>query len=706
MNSGSELQMKRSLHKRLLYSSIAGALGAFAAWLIAEPILGMALESAHGIRTYIISATYGTIVGMLIGASIGIAEGLMHRTLRHIAMNATLGIWLGAIGGCIGMLIAESLYSALTMVKLGMGARALGWACFGAFVGSAQGVARQSLKGTINSLIGGAIGGMLGGLSFEVMSALLLGYSATSSLQRGIGFIIIGMLVGIFSALFEQLLAHATLKVISGRMEGREFVLDKPRLVLGRDERCDIPIYYDRDIAPKHALLEWDGNTYRVASISNASLLHCNKPVKVAQLSHNDIITVGNTRLIYRMGRIITVPLASNVCQRCGTANRHRAKFCNKCGTALPPPTVALTQTVIQVASSIAMVLITLSVLIGATHFLSLHIPITTTQGQLRSAIMKAQLAVTPRGYDDIGQVLRELGEGYEFEQISLDSLKDVSYLQRFQVVFINCSWRCLTQNVLKAASSIRRYVENGGTLYASDWAGELVQRAFPEYVRIANDRGEAQTVNATVIDDALASIVGRSLSLRFNAPGWFPIESVAGNVTVYMIGSYRDMSGLIHEGRPLLISFRHGNGFVVFTCFHNEPQLSDVEKKLLQFLVVRPITFELSEKANSLLVAKRGTAVREFIGTISSGRISPPYSITLKEKASLLIVLTWSGGDGEFEIHVRAVDGKTLQSVRGQNPPITIETEELPPHTYIVRLTALQTPFENTPYVLRIGMR
>lgn len=707
MDRGVNQQMKWGLHKRLLYGSIGGALGAFAAWLIAESILGAALENAHGMRIYIISAAYGIIVGMFIGISIGIAEGLMHRALYRFAVNVLLGTWLGAIGGCIGMLIAESLYRALTTIKLGVVARALGWACFGAFIGSAYGIARQSLKGTINSLIGGAIGGMLGGLSFEAMSALLL-TSSTSSLQRGIGFVILGTLIGIFSVLFERLLAYATLKVISGRMEGKEFVLDKPKLTLGKDETCDIPIYYDRDVAPRHALLEWNGSTYRVVAISSATLLHCGKPIKAAQLSHNDIITVGNTKLIYRTGHAIAAPLASNVCQKCGATNRRKAKFCNRCGAALPSPIAALTQMAIQVASSVAIMLITLFILIGATHFLSLHAFMTTTQsrGHLRSTATKSELAVTPKGYDDIGQVLKELGEGYEFEQIGFDKLADADYLQRFRVVFINCSQRCLSRDVSREATGIRQYVENGGVLYASDWAGAVVQQAFPEYVRFAREKGDAQIVDAIVTDEALASIVGRSLSLRFNATSWFPIESIGSNVTVHMIGNYRDMSGLTHEGKPLLISFKHGSGYVVFTCFHNEPQLSEVEKKLLQFLVVRPVTFELSEKASSLLVAKRGTAMREFIGTISSGRMSPPYKVTLKSEAALLIVLAWVGGKGEFEIQLQTEDGELLASKHSQISPLTLETNKLPPSTYTVRLTATQTPLPNTPYTLTIGTR
>ncbi|MCS7254304.1 MAG: FHA domain-containing protein [Armatimonadota bacterium] len=700
------MNMKLSGQRRFLYGAIGGALGAFVAWLVAEVILGRALEQAHGAYTYALSIAYGTITGAFIGIAIGIAEGLAHGALYRFAANVALGTWLGAIGGFVGMLIAESLYGVLTKIGLGVIARSIGWACFGAFIGSAQGIARQSLKGTVNSLIGGAFGGLIGGLSFEAVSLTIFGAATTSALPRGVGLIIIGMLIGIFSALFERLLAYATLKIISGRMEGKEFTLDKPRLTIGRDERCDIPIYYDKDVAPKHALLEWNGSAYKIEAIGNATVMHLGKPIRVAQLSHNDIIIVGNTKLIYRTGSAITAPISLNACPNCGATNRYGAKFCNMCGKMLPSPRTMLMQRGLQLASSIAIALIALSILIGAVHFFSSHTFATRSSKRFYGTDAGAQLAVTPKGYDDIGQVLSELGEGYEFEQIGFDKLDDPTYLSRFQVVFINCSRRCTDSEAIRTAASIRQYVEKGGVIYASDWAATIIQKAFPEYVRFADEKGDVQTVNATVTDEALASIVGRNLSLRFNATNWFAIESVASNVTVHMIGDYSDMNGRVHSGKPLLISFRHGNGFVVFTCFHNEPQLSEAEKKLLQFLVVRPVTFELSKKADSLLVAKRSSAVREFIGTISTGKISPPYMVTLKAETALLIVLTWRGGNGEFEIQVQTEDGKSLHSKRGENSPLTLETAKLPPATYTVRIIASKTPLENTPYALHIGTR
>ncbi|MCS7253991.1 MAG: FHA domain-containing protein [Armatimonadetes bacterium] len=122
------------------------------------------------------------------------------------------------------------------------------WALFGCVLSSSQGIARGSMKGAKRT----AFGGGLGGLSFEVLQ---MSTNLPDSVCRGIAVVLIGALIGTFASLFERLFALATIKIASGKLEGKEFILDKLVVIIGRDERCDIPIYYDRAVLPQHVRL-------------------------------------------------------------------------------------------------------------------------------------------------------------------------------------------------------------------------------------------------------------------------------------------------------------------------------------------------------------------------------------------------------------------------------------------------------------------
>ena len=689
----------------------AGAIGGFLAWLVTEALLGGALDvGARGIHLYVLDAAYGVLIGVLIGACLGIAEGITMRMPLRFATNMLVGAWLGALGGAIGVPMAELLYRLLRGAGMvSIIARPVGWGVLGAVLGSAQGVARQSLRGAVHALIGGAIGGIIGGVAFDALHALLA-TSASSAFPRGIALLITGALIGIFALLFERFLARGMLKIVSGKLEGREFVLDKPQLIIGRDERCDIPIYYDREVAPQHAILEWTGNGYKLTPVGQNAILHKGRRVNEMQLAHNDIITVGNTKLIFRTATAVdSTPLAAPdvlQCPNCKQTNRPTAKFCRQCGRKLPRHAPSLGLAFRWLANA-GLALAILAVLFGAVQFLSTHAFARVQPAQrFYGAGVVARLAVTPKGYDDIGAVLKKLGRGYEFQKISFDTLYNLDALRRFDVVFINCSRECLRADERLLRKTLREYVANGGTIYASDWAAGMIKVAFDEYVQFAEDRGDRQTLTAHVRDEALAEIIGETISLQFNADQWIPIEYVAPSVKVYLTGDYRSMSGRTYRDRPLLISFRHGKGFVIYTCFHNEPQLSEAEKKLLRFLVVRPVTFELSARADTLLAAKRSAPMREIVGTISAGHTSPPYVFTLREPNAITIALYWRGGDGDFELRIASQDGTWKRSKRGRESPLTLDLPNMRAGSYSIRVTAHRVPYPNTPYVLRIGVK
>lgn len=339
--------------------ALFGAIGGLVAWLLVEPFttdvesireLFEANQSTPG-------ASLWALVGAFIGISIvGLEEllwGSKQKALRSVLITGVLGVFGGSFAFSLGGWVFTWFGSIVLSYAEGdprqffwlVIARSFTWALVGALLGLALGAARKSWKGALNSAVGGLIGGFAGGIFFDTLapqigSILTLGLVESGWASRLIGLVLMGALIGLFSTLAEQLLSPAFLKVISsGRMEGREFIIDKPIVTVGRDERCDIALYYDRDVAMHHALLKWDGRSYTVTPEGNARVFVNNQLIRSQQLKDGDVITVGQTRLLFKTHHAIVAvqkeATAPKICPSCGTLNRVTAKFCHQCGRGL-----------------------------------------------------------------------------------------------------------------------------------------------------------------------------------------------------------------------------------------------------------------------------------------------------------------------------------------------------------------------------------
>lgn len=362
-----------ALSPRTQQKAIGGAIGGAVGWVCIDWFVRLREMSGEAslITLLIEVAAVGLVWGIWIGLGISIAEDVSARAWRAALRNGIKGMLWGAMGGIIGAFIAQLLYgpSALLVTTTigGLGyviARCLGWGAFGAILGFGQGAVRHSQRGMLHGTLGGAIGGCIGGLIFNGLQAY-----AAGAIARLLSLIAIGSFIGLFIALVEGWLASATLKIVSGKLEGREFVLDKPLLTVGCNERCDIGIYYDRAIRAHHATLRWLGAAYAIEPHDDAMVWVNELPARGQPLRNNDIIRIGNTKLIYRtkLPEVVSKeqpsaagqpaglgnaarqpqPAATQVasaaevieqpklCKACGHWNRSTARFCNYCGKAI-----------------------------------------------------------------------------------------------------------------------------------------------------------------------------------------------------------------------------------------------------------------------------------------------------------------------------------------------------------------------------------
>ena len=92
------------------------------------------------------------------------------------------------------------------------------------------------------------------------------------------------------------------------------------------------------------------------------------------------------------------------------------------------------------------------------------------------------RIAVTPPAFDNMGRLLDKLGAGYPYDTLPLDDLSRPGTLDGYDVLFLTCARSDAGSAALRG--NLRRFVDRGGTLYASDLRYPMVAATFPEAVR------------------------------------------------------------------------------------------------------------------------------------------------------------------------------------------------------------------------------
>ena len=337
------------------------------------------------------------------------------------------------------------------------------------------------------------------------------------------------------------------------------------------------------------------------------------------------------------------------------------------------------------------------------------------------------RLAVAPvrPEYDDMGNLLAALGGNYKkFDKISMDDLLSFAKIAETNVLFVTCSsvpdsWlgkrvgvaerpgmEVFTANeeVLdRAKECLRKFVSQGGTLYASDLHFNLIARSFPEFVDYAKvNEGRAQTVEAEVVDPDLKEQIGPRLALQFDQPGWRPAAFKGDKVKVYMRGTYETKAGS-KETAPLLVRFPLKDGTVIFTSFHNEKQNSETEMKLLKYLVFTAVTAKVQSRTEQIL----GGFSKSRDSLISVSKADASFSRThrCEKETDLRFVLGFENQGARLKLAVFDPAGNLYAEKEG-NSTLAIDVPKAAPGEWKYTVTAISVPSDNFPFRVTVGAK
>jgi hypothetical protein len=290
---------------RIYFNAVFGALGGLAGWLL----MGVFCDASQSSREQILLR--GAIVGGAIGYFVVSVEALRDRSLIRFARLASYGVVLGALGGACGILVGEEVHFRI-VGRLGsahqssgvlvgtMFSRGLGWTLLGVAIGFSEGIAARSLGKFSYGTLGGALGGFVGGALLALLYEKAQDQEAGSAVWGGLALMVLGASIGSLSALVQGVFQPASVKVMRGWQEGREYPLDKNDSLLGRDEHADIALFRDMRVEKKHAFIRREGARYILknnGAPADFTLVNGEPVASLRELADGDRIQLGNVVL-------------------------------------------------------------------------------------------------------------------------------------------------------------------------------------------------------------------------------------------------------------------------------------------------------------------------------------------------------------------------------------------------------------------------
>lgn len=320
-----------------------------------------------------------------------------------------------------------------------------------------------------------------------------------------------------------------------------------------------------------------------------------------------------------------------------------------------------------------------------------------------------SSLAVIPPKYDDMGDVLKKMG--IPAQEVSADDLNNLSTWKKYEAVYLNCGSIFPS---IEGTAALKKYVQDGGVVYASDFSGELIEAAFPDKINFfGEDKQDPDSFNAkvgnsgeaeaTIADPGLASIVGKKkVNINFDLGSWVVIESVNSGVRVHVTGDATTNSNdggiKVLKNIPFVVSFQEGKGEVLFTSFHNEAQTTEDLDRILVWFAAKAKAGKLAQQSRSLGTKGGNLVLQEVVDFISSND-SKSYKFNATGKNDFKVIVNFEG-NGKINVAVKDPEGKEVLNEQVSSPPRVFDIKGAVEGAYAVSLKGDSDISKNTSIV------
>jgi pSer/pThr/pTyr-binding forkhead associated (FHA) protein len=306
-----ESEMDGVINRRdLTFKSIAGLLGGTVGWLPVELAThGHSITEQPTAAAFYLNFGALALLSGLIGGLINASQAQMLELTPLVKRRFVQGFAICALLSLPATYYSNEAFAAIlnaggwrigqagNLIYLIFG-RLVGWSLMGLMLGAGVGLATFSAPNILKGGAGGLAGGFLGGVMFDLISQITGGGLSS----RLFGLSAIGLMIGLFIGLVQELTKAAWLKVEAGRLRGREFRLDKPLAIIGRAEESDVGLFGDPAIAPRHATIQRSGSDFTIKDLTrDPGTLVNGQRIETAPLHHGDLIGVGGYQVRFHL---------------------------------------------------------------------------------------------------------------------------------------------------------------------------------------------------------------------------------------------------------------------------------------------------------------------------------------------------------------------------------------------------------------------
>ena len=272
----------------VVYMTIFGLVGAIIAWGLGEIVC-----KNDNLLCWLL---WSISVSSIISSTLSSAEAFMSKNMNLAVKNIVLGALFGALGGIVMLICVGWVYSVLgggqvEQLTQQMLARGIAWGLLGGFIAMAPGIIMKSRKKFMLGVAGGVIGGCLGGLLFDPVCAIF----GSAVPARFVNLISLSVGTAVAIVLLENIAKQGWLKVVSGLIAGKQFILYRNPTVIGSSPKSEIYLFKDPSIAGRHAAINKHGSDFLITSIENAPVFVNGQPIHQEKLNTGDRIQIGNT---------------------------------------------------------------------------------------------------------------------------------------------------------------------------------------------------------------------------------------------------------------------------------------------------------------------------------------------------------------------------------------------------------------------------
>jgi hypothetical protein len=254
------------------YCALCGAFAAFLGW-----VAGRLPGQMHDL---VEAGVKGLLLGLTVALALSMVEACWNFSVSKLFLSvprALLAILISSIGGLIGGVLGQALYGAFDFFIFVI----FGWILTGLLIGVSLAAfdlltrlftgadLSAALRKLLNGVLGGTVGGLLGSLLFLLIGGFwkfLFPHKFDKLWSpSGIGFAALGACIGLMIGLAQVILKEAWLKVEAGFRPGREMIISRDALTIGRAESCDIGLFGDATVEKVHARILKQGDHYLLA---------------------------------------------------------------------------------------------------------------------------------------------------------------------------------------------------------------------------------------------------------------------------------------------------------------------------------------------------------------------------------------------------------------------------------------------------------